>query len=224
MTEHASSSPNPTRVWAVLWSSSIALAAITGLLYFVGGANYEGSSYALGLNYLAGLQPAEYIFSGAGHILIALAVLGCQFAFTLWFVLVALGPAGISFKGKQYFFPRAWEFLYFAISVVIETLVPLIFAIRAETGSRNLLTAGSCPITKQGSQILPLLILVGLVVFTGVLSRLFHEKRWRFILVALGTLMSCVCLYSFGWSTGVARLYDKGFLIAEISGPSLELP
>ncbi len=51
-------------MWNIILSSSIALAAITGVFYFAGGAKYQGSVRALGLNYLSGLQPNDYLFAG----------------------------------------------------------------------------------------------------------------------------------------------------------------
>lgn len=44
---------------------SIGSVIATGILYFVGGAYYDGYSKALGLGFLAGLQPTECIFYGA---------------------------------------------------------------------------------------------------------------------------------------------------------------
>src|SRR4051812_21883655 len=59
----------------ILLSSSVVLGAATGIFYLVGGAQYEGySSAVLGMNLLGGLQPSEYIFSGAELLLFTSAI------------------------------------------------------------------------------------------------------------------------------------------------------
>src|SRR5664279_2423040 len=69
----------------VLLSSSVVLAAMTGLFYLLGGAWFQGYDAALGLSYLAGRQSAEYIFAGAQFLLANSFVLASVFA-----LLVAL--------------------------------------------------------------------------------------------------------------------------------------
>lgn len=71
--QKANSGPS---TWNVVLSSSVVLAAITGVFYLLGGATVQGRAWALGLNYLAGLQPNDYLFAGVKLLLTDLSVIG----------------------------------------------------------------------------------------------------------------------------------------------------
>jgi hypothetical protein len=200
-------------IWTVVLSSSVLLATITGVFYFVGGASYEGYSQALGLYYLAGWQPTEYIFAGAELLMTTSA------APWLWLamLLVSLIPASMA---KRRYFSHTWESLIFALLGGIPTLLVLLFVIYTMKTSRDLITHGACPITGTNSILGAWLVCVATIAFTAMISQFFFTRLLRLMFLSWGMIIALLCLYNFGWAAGAARLYES-FQVAEIDSPFL---
>lgn len=192
--------------------------------YLVGGAKYEGRSYVLGLGYLAGLQPSEYIFAGAELILFY----SSPFVFVILFlglviaVWIANGMPVVP-TGHTLSFPRKGEYVFFFALTFIVTfgLVPLV--IRTGVSARNLITTGSCPVTGHGTVTRAWLVCCGLSAFVGITVWLFHRRMLRFAFLLWGVSILSLCLFSFGWAAGAEQLYGTEFSVVEIVSPSLHL-
>ncbi|MBV9036073.1 MAG: hypothetical protein JO182_16410, partial [Acidobacteriaceae bacterium] len=169
-------------VWTAVFSSSIALAAVTGLFYLVGGAHYVGYSSALGLSHLAGLQPNEYMFAG-GEIFLAAS-------FSLTFVMALLIAGVISGLAKIRYFPRRWEWSIFVLAVVFLTAFLAVFMSYVLASGRSLIKNGACPITlKDPVATKAFFVFWALIVGTGILSQFFAPRYLRLTLLISDTVL-----------------------------------
>jgi hypothetical protein len=198
-------------IWTVMLSSSVALAMITGLFYFVGGAMHLGYSQALGLDYLAERQPAEYIFEG-GQVLLA----SSSFILVLAIALaVFIAPMRL---GKQQPFLRNWELLILFALTGIPSVLVWVFLTRGT--SRDVITNSSCPIVGHGSTLLALSALVAIIPWIGIFSHFFFTRLLRLTFLVWGIVTALLCLFEFGLVNGEELLYGP-FQVAEIASTSL---
>ncbi len=204
-------------VWAGILSSSIAVAMITGVFFLVGGAERAGYSEALGLSYLAGLQSAEYIFSGAELLLVWLFIFGVAIA-------VAVAEAfSMRPAAKRKYFPREWERYIFSVLTIIPTFLLAAYAVWMDRASRDLASSGACPVTGHGSVGKASVVCVGLILFVSVTFGFFFSRLLRFTFLTWAAIACIFCLYYLGWAFGAARLYDE-FKIARLTSASAQLP
>ncbi len=216
--ERAASSEDSTNVNAVL-AGSIGSVVATGMLYFVGGAYYAGYSRALGLNFLAGLQPAGYIFYGA-QFLIALSI--PQVSLMLVAVLATLRVArkgiwGIP-KGRFSLKPEC-RFVVglVTVTVVASTLLELhlLHSIRA---TKTLIASSPCswPINPSATGGTSFWFVVS-AVLGGISFQYLRQNFLRWTSLVLCSAISLLALYGLGHELAAARLYGDRFQIAEIS-------
>ncbi len=208
----------------MILSSSITLAAITGVLYLVGGAEFDGYSYALGLGYLAGLQPAEYVFDGAELILVYSLVFGT--------LIPLFGNTVLSVTRKPIantkiicWFRRQerWSFFVLAFGVGVARII---FVIRTVDTAPTLLTINSCPIRGGGANGGAWLVTCIVIVIAIVRSifRVFYSRLLRFAFLVWGIVIIFFCLFIFGRAAGAGKLYSPNFKVAKINSPTLQLP
>lgn len=203
-----------TSILTVILSSSVVLAVVTGLFYFLGGAYYIGYSQALGLNYLAGLQPAEYVFLGAQQLLFLV------FFFASFLLMAWLLSRYLPVRPKPVF--GKWEPVIFFLGVLILTVLLGAFTASKAGVSRDLITSSACPLTGNGSSITALLVFLTAILVMPFLSY-FFSKVLRGAFLVWGVVACVLCLYNFGWAAGAEHLYGK-FQTAKIMSLTAQLP
>lgn len=175
----------------VILSSSIVLAAITGVFYLLGGATGQGRAWALGLDYLSGLQPNEYIFAGAEVILNLLSdPIGLGVALIIAVVLLF----GVQWIGSQA--DRSHPF--FLILVAILTIGLLTVILCTANISHSLLTNAFWPIGRHEAVLFSFIALCFCAVPVGSSFRLFSSKLWRVRSVFWSGALSILCLFNLG--------------------------
>ena len=206
-----------TAIWNVILSSSIGLAAITGVLYFVGGGVYQGRAWALGLKYLSGLQPNEYIFEGTQISLSYLPLI----AFALLIAASALAVGGVHLLVVKHIdFLRRWERWVFVVLILLLTIVWICGSFHTENTATSLVTSVSCPMKKPG------FIGISVVAFCACTVMgslwLFSSKLLRLTFLVWGGLIFVLCLFNLGWASGARQLNDN-FPIAVLTNNAAQL-
>jgi hypothetical protein len=212
-------SANQISTWTtILLSSSVVLATITGVFYLVGAGYVEGSAEFLGLTYLAQLQSADYIRTGAEFLLATSPLLYILFAYiTIFAIEIAVWS-----KVKLTHLPRRWENRVFAVGTWLGTV--FLFAVSSvTTNSKSALINHVCPVT--GHPPIPLAVFVSIAALVLVThgSLLFVPLRLRINYLVWAIIVWLVSIYNLGWVFGANRIYNP-FPIVEVDNTSLHLP
>jgi hypothetical protein len=183
----------------------------------VGSAYVEGYSHALGLTYLARLQPVEYGLLGAEILLLSSYVL------VLLVPLVVLAFFRILMPVGRTRIRRAWELPAFSMLIPGSSIFLLAFTLRTMNASRDLITRGACPVTGQGSDTIPFGLFCGALVVACFGFFFFEPRLLRLTCLVWGIVASGFVLYGFGWVFGADRFYER-FQIVEVRSSSLLPP
>lgn len=214
-TTTSQSSRRQISVLTAVLSSSVVLATVTALFYFVGGCMVRGYWQALGLNYVAGRQPAEYMFAGFESLLLLFPL-----------SLIAAPAIGIlvTLSMGRKSLTRGREFAVFLLLLGILALLCSWTLFKIRTGLTNaVITNVSCPVTGHGFMGAAGWVLLFAAAVIGIGVFLLVERILRLVFLVWGFPIWVFCLYNYGLAGGAAQLYGN-FQLAEITSASLQLP
>ena len=194
-----------TSAWAVILASSLVLAAISGLFYFVGGAIQIGRSRALGLYFLTNLQPAEYIFAGANYLIQFFAAIVPPLLSTLIVAAVAFSvPYLPRLRGR---IAADWEPRLFGIASTLSWLIVVAIYLKTDASATDIWTA-KIPLVATHAQQLVWDGFLAVTAITVIAFSVLLSRALRLYSLISGGLLFSLSLYNMGLTAGAAELYN----------------